>query len=1184
MKHLSLWLLISSGITLSSFCTFANETMNLSSKDSYDGSTTTQEFTPKSTSQSATYNLTGNVSIKNAGMQDLGSGLTTSCFSTTGDLTFIGNGYSLLFDSILTKIPDQQPPAATPVPGAINVLTDSSVESHMVEAEPEATQPSFPPSGAISVLLASKQTLQEPTLTSGNLKVSGCSSFSCSYCPPEKVDLSAIGSTRGGAIKAAGGITFKDNTNIQFNYNASSDGGGAINSRVFTLEGSSISVNFSNNSSAKSGGAIFCQDAPAAVISNDLNKSKEASLPKISGQVQASNNQNNTENDAHILTITGNSNVIFSGNSAGEQGGALYSHGITTIANNDSVSFINNSINTALATPKPKKATETNELSVSHSDENLSKDPIEKIEKAEHVEKENSAHPIPSVLESVHIKALTSQKSAPLAKQAPEISTGCGGAIYSCTTSGTVSLENNGEITFSGNTSQNKGGAICTKNLVIVSGGKTTFINNSATATASPKGGAISIADGGDCSLTADSGDIIFKGNTTIQTGSQKTKSQGTPTTTKNSIDLGAGAKISKLNAKEGYGIYFYDPITSTSNSATSTSNLLALVQDGSNGNTLNINDTSNGAVYTGAIIFSGDGQSSDSQVQTLAIQEIAPENTNLKSTINQPVALKAGSLVLEKGVVVEVTSFTQESGSRLVMDLGTTLQTPTAPSVVAASNLIAETNKIMMSSPGAAAVTGTGSASANANITVTDLDINVGSLLYSTGSSKTTRTPAVIKAQGTSATATVNQVHLVDTTGNSYESLLFGSNQTFPDVVTIQSGTGGVSGFILADNQVSSQNASGHYGYQGKWTVTLAPATEELRVTNGTKKVQIAWEPSGYIASPERQGSLVPNTLWGSFADIRGIQNAIHTAIDGSQYKRGFWASGLGNFLHRSAVSESRRNFRHMSGGYALGVLGENSYGDVLSLAFCQLFAKDKDYLVSNAHATIYSGSLYYQYATSYNFWEKFSRSIFCIATPLYLHGQVTYCHTSNDMKTKLTSKYAPIGVTYSPTQGNWGNDSVGMELGGRTIFNLCDEWLFDSVEPFINLQIFYGHQGDFKENNKADGRSFRSSHLANVALPVGIKFSRLSDDDPAVYNVTIAYSPDIIRNNPHSTAVLLNNPKVAVWEVPATNLARQAFIISGGNHYACSRKMEMFSQFRFELRGSSKTYNVQVGSKLQF
>lgn len=134
------------------------------------------------------------------------------------------------------------------------------------------------------------------------------------------------------------------------------------------------------------------------------------------------------------------------------------------------------------------------------------------------------------------------------------------------------------------------------------------------------------------------------------------------------------------------------------------------------------------------------------------------------------------------------------------------------------------------------------------------------------------------------------------------------------------------------------------------------------------------------------------------------------------------------------------------------------------------------------------------------------------------------------------------------------------------------------------MKMQLVYAHQEDFRENNSAEGRYFESSNLTNVSLPLGVKFERFSDENQAMYDLTLAYAPDLIRSNPDCLTSLLVSPTTGVWTTYGTNLARQAFIVRAGTHLSPTPSLEIFSQFGFELRGSSRNYNVDLGTKFRF
>ncbi|WP_407644854.1 polymorphic outer membrane protein middle domain-containing protein [Chlamydia crocodili] len=220
-------------------------------------------------------------------------------------------------------------------------------------------------------------------------------------------------------------------------------------------------------------------------------------------------------------------------------------------------------------------------------------------------------------------------------------------------------FEGNRKLIFSENSSSTSGGAIYTKKLTLTAEGLTLFSNNSVSKDSDPKGGAICLNDSSsECSLNAALGDIIFDGNKIITTGNSAK-------TVRNSIDLGTGGKFMKLNAKEGFGIFFYDPIS-----------------NGDANSEIEINKTENSINYTGQIVFSGERLTKEER-------QVAD---NLKSTFKQKVKIGSGSLVLKDGVTLEAKSFTQTGGT-VVMDLGTNLQaTSTSGEDITLTDLVINT------------------------------------------------------------------------------------------------------------------------------------------------------------------------------------------------------------------------------------------------------------------------------------------------------------------------------------------------------------------------------------------------------------------------------------------------------------------------------------------------------------
>ncbi|AEB41582.1 polymorphic outer membrane protein middle domain-containing protein [Chlamydia pecorum] len=675
-----------------------------------------------------------------------------------------------------------------------------------------------------------------------------------------------------------------------------------------------------------------------------------------------------------------------------------------------------------------------------------------------------------------------------------------------------LTIKDNNEVTFINNTASGSGGAIYAQSLTLSSEGKgVLFTNNTASATSSPKGGAIAIADNGEISLSADGGNITFNGNTTNTTG-------GAGTPTRNAIDLGSQAKFTVLRATEGNSIYFYDPITG--DSAASSGDL-------------NINNPESSATYGGSIVFSGEKLSETEKQQS--------SGANLKSTFKQPVTLKSGSLVLKDGVTVDTNTFTQESGSTLLMDAGTTLSASTA------------------------------------SVTVTNLAVNMSSL---NGTDKVT-----LSATASSQNVTLSgPITLMDDGGNAYENPDLRNSQDFSFVELSAGSTGGAGTATPPDSnntnpQITEQTPQ-HYGYQGTWAVKWVPGTGAGGGTAPqTQTATLSWAKTGYIPNPQKRGNLVPNSLWGVFVDVRSIQEVMKRSSDSLNEGRGIWASAIGNFFHRDNInkgSEIQQGFRHRSAGYIIGASTPTIEDNVLNLAFCQLFGRDKDRLVTKNHITSYAGSINFQhegrldYITnllpqgSYSAWGPIA---------LMLNAQLTYCHSSNDMKTSYTQP------TPQEVQSSWGNDGLGMEIGGLVSIPTQHFRWFSSYSPFVKVQLTYAHQEDFKESGEA-ARSFETSDLFNFGMPIGIKLEKSMG--LSSYDLSIAYVPDIIRSNPDCTTTLIISGDS--WQTFGTNLARNALLIRAGNYFTFSDTWEMFSQFAFELKSSSRSYSVDLGSKIRF
>ncbi|ANH78248.1 autotransporter outer membrane beta-barrel domain-containing protein [Candidatus Chlamydia sanziniae] len=372
------------------------------------------------------------------------------------------------------------------------------------------------------------------------------------------------------------------------------------------------------------------------------------------------------------------------------------------------------------------------------------------------------------------------------------------------------------------------------------------------------------------------------------------------------------------------------------------------------------------------------------------------------------------------------------------------------------------------------------------------------------------------------------------------------------------------ISKFELSSIQIIEP----HFGYPSIW----ANNRKEPR-----KAVVPTWEKTGYIPHLENQTSLVPNMLWGAFIDIRSLQQLVQTSVRGENTRQNLWGAGLSNFFHRDHTKENR-GFRHVNAGYAVGITTSTFSENIVSLTFCQLFGKDKDHFITKNDSQVYAGSFLFQHIGHLYcpVWFLFSNySAKDPILPFIFNTQLSYSYTSNNMK---------IDYFEAPqSKSTWSHDCFALEFTGMVPTPLFDDIYFlKKYTPFLKVEVIYAHQEKFKERGNNTPRVFESSNLINVALPLGITFEGQSRNNKASYDTTVMYIPDIYRKNPDCTTSF--RIKGTSWETLGTNLSRRAAVIRIGQGYAFTPNTAMFSKFTVELRGSSQSYTVNLGSKLFF
>ncbi|WP_236558952.1 polymorphic outer membrane protein middle domain-containing protein [Chlamydia sp. 17-3921] len=740
-----------------------------------------------------------------------------------------------------------------------------------------------------------------------------------------------------------------------------------------------------------------------------------------------------------------------------------------------------------------------------------------------------------------------------------------GGAIFA--PDAIILSKNTGTLIFSNNSSEASGAALFTKgNLIIKDNASVSFLKNSVIGTSATSarrklGGAIcGYKTTTEATASASIPTLIFSGNkslifsensSTASGGAIFVKkldlSSGGSTVFKNNFAVGdaatrggaiaieSGGELS-LSADVGNITFEGNTVVTTDNSGV-TKRIRNAISIGANGKITNLRAIEGCSIFFYDPITFENGSTS-LPITTLTIN--APdttETTRYKGTI----VFSGEKLTAEEAKHTDNVSSTIKQPVALVA--GTL-------SLKSGINLITEeftqTQKSLLLMEGGTTL------SSNDDITLTRLALDLNSL--SVG-------PAKIEVKNTSKNLTIaGPIDLIDPTSLCYE------NHDFRETLDLSLLNLKATGTVVHTNVPATliEFPTAHYGYQGLWNISWS----DTATTESVAK--ITWTKTGYIANPTRKGFLVPNSLWAAFSDVCSFQQLMENSTNAELERSVFWGTGLSNFMHKDKT-KSRLGFRHIAAGYVLGAGRRQIFSDdVFRIAFCQLFGRDKDYVSTKNQGTVYGGSLYYE-RTRFFSHPKFIS--FVDEFPIVFSGHLSYLHTSNRMNTLYSTR--------EKVRGSWGNDCLACTLGGSSLFNLSQPHLFHEVAPFIKLQFVYARQQSFREHS-IEARHFGSSDLANLSLPIGVSLQKESEINPSVYDITVMYVVDMFRRNPNCATTLLISGDS--WTTYAANLAHQAIVIRAENYYKFNSNFELFSQFAFELRGSSRNYNANLGGKLSF
>ncbi|QYC71315.1 autotransporter domain-containing protein [Chlamydia suis] len=449
--------------------------------------------------------------------------------------------------------------------------------------------------------------------------------------------------------------------------------------------------------------------------------------------------------------------------------------------------------------------------------------------------------------------------------------------------------------------------------------------------------------------------------------------------------------------------------------------------------------------------------------------------------------------------------------------------------------------------------------------ISLTNLHLSLASLLESSGVTNPpttppaqTSTPAVIGNTNNGSVTITGPIFFEDLDNTSYDKYEWlGANQTL-DVLKLQVGTQPPAN-TPADLTLGSENPQ--YGYQGNWELQWVPDPAQPP-QNNSYTLKATWTKTGYNPGPERVASLVPNSLWGSIFDVRSAHSAIQASIDGRAYCRGLWISGISNFFYhdRDALGQG---YRHISGGYAIGA---NSYfgSSMFGVAFSEMFGRSKDYVVcrSNDHTCI--GTVY-------------------LATKKALCGSCVFGETFMRASYGFGNQHMKTSYTFAEENDvRWDNNCLVGEIGaGLPIVIAPSKLYLNELHPFVQAEFAYADHESFTEEGD-QAREFKSGHLMNLTIPVGVKFDRCSSRHPNKYSFMGAYICDAYRSISGTKTSLLSHQES--WTTDAFHLGRHGAMVRGSMYASLTSNIEVYGHGRYEYRNASRGYGLSAGSKVRF
>ncbi|AAP04957.1 polymorphic outer membrane protein middle domain-containing protein [Chlamydia caviae] len=461
--------------------------------------------------------------------------------------------------------------------------------------------------------------------------------------------------------------------------------------------------------------------------------------------------------------------------------------------------------------------------------------------------------------------------------------------------------------------------------------------------------------------------------------------------------------------------------------------------------------------LHCGSVIFSGEKLAIDRQ-----------DNNNKTSIFNQPVYLHNGTLSIISGAILAVQEFKQ---------LGGTLHL----------------------SPGSMLTT--------YNSSGKDLVIsNISFGLDTTHS----HLPAEIRS-GNSVIKLSGSPQIHDPDNIFYNNHDLASQPYHMEIVFKSEKSVNIDNFIPEEIAVQ-QNA---YGYQGVWKFNWSKENSKRH-----KTLKASWIPTGtFILNPEKEGYLIPSSVWATFTGMRSSNDAIlDNYLNNNTIMPIKYACIFGGPI--SSVMEqngkSYNNFSTTQVGQNVGIKLPFSPNTVVCATFTQLHGSiSQDNIPGKSNSHMLLGTV-----AAFKNWRALS-----------FRSSISYAEESHVAKHQFSKK--------DITRGAWKNQGFRGSVGLSYAYPKGIRCL--KITPFVDLEYTVINQNPFIETGY-DPRYFASSHLSNLALPTGVSLElRLFGAKYSLFTqLSMAYIKDLLRENPTTTAALILNQHS--WKVAGAFIGQEA------------------------------------------